>query len=59
MVWLSSFLGYDAMSTDMFIEISEDIAASFLKGFSIGFTEDEGTKHHQNICSYQVTWHHG
>jgi hypothetical protein len=47
------------MSTDMFIEISEDIAASFLKGFSIGFTEDEGTKHHQNICSYQVTWHHG
>jgi hypothetical protein len=41
------------------LEISEDIAASILKGFSFDFLEDEGTKPHQNTGSYQLTWHHG
>jgi len=52
-------MGYDAVSTDMCIEISEDVAASILKGFSFDFPEDEGTKPHQNIGSYQLTRHHG
>jgi len=43
----------------MLIEISEDIAAAILKIFSFDFPEEEGTKPHQNIGSYQLTRHHG
>lgn len=54
-----AFWVYDALPTDMFIEISEDIAATILKLFSFDFPEDEGTKPHRNIGSYQLTRYHG